>query len=87
MLVALARAAGFTAVVDLSDAYDGLDPAALAIGPDDYHPNADGHARLARRLDAGRCATGSPSCRRAWRGPATGPTWEPTPTMTPNRTR
>ena len=32
-LVALARRAGFSAVVDLSDAYDGIDPAALAIGP------------------------------------------------------
>ena len=31
---------------------DGIDPSLLAIAPDDYHPNADGHARLARRLDA-----------------------------------
>ena len=50
--IALARAAGFTMVADLSDAYDGLDPNELAIGPRDYHPNAAGHARLAARLDA-----------------------------------
>jgi hypothetical protein len=51
-LIELARRSGFSAVLDLSDAYDGIDPATLAIGPDDYHPNADGHARLARRLVA-----------------------------------
>ncbi len=50
-LVGMARAAGFDAVVDLSDAFDGLDPSALAIGPDDFHPDAAGHDRLARRLD------------------------------------
>jgi lysophospholipase L1-like esterase len=49
-VLTVARAAGFTQVVDLTDVYDGLDPAALAIGPNDFHPNADGHARLARRL-------------------------------------
>jgi hypothetical protein len=50
-LLALARDAGFTAVVDLSDTYHGRDPATLAVGPNDYHPNAEGHALLARRLD------------------------------------
>ena len=50
-LVGLARGAGFSNVVDLSDAFDGLDPSSLAIGPSDFHPNATGHARLARRLD------------------------------------
>jgi hypothetical protein len=50
-LIDLARSAGFSRIVDLSDAFDGLDPAALAIGPDDFHPNAQGHARLAERLD------------------------------------
>jgi hypothetical protein len=50
-LIALAREAGFSAVVDLSDTYDGIDPATLAVGPNDYHPNAQGHALLARRLD------------------------------------
>jgi hypothetical protein len=49
-LLALAKDAGFAQVVDLSDAYDGLDPKDLAISADDYHPNTDGHARLARRL-------------------------------------
>jgi lysophospholipase L1-like esterase len=48
----VAQAAGFALVADLTDVYDGIDPATLAIGPDDFHPNADGHARLARRLDA-----------------------------------
>jgi lysophospholipase L1-like esterase len=51
-MIAVARAAGFARVVDLTDAYDGTDPAALAIGPNDFHPNAEGHARLARRLEA-----------------------------------
>jgi hypothetical protein len=51
-LVELAKNAGFSWVVDLSDAFDGLEPSALAIGPDDFHPNAIGHARLAERLDA-----------------------------------
>ncbi len=49
-LLDLANAAGFTAVVDVSDAFDGSDPAALAIHPSDFHPNAEGHALLARRL-------------------------------------
>ncbi len=51
-LIATARACGFSAVIDLSDAFDGLDPASLAIAPDDFHPNAEGHARLAERLEA-----------------------------------
>ena len=50
-LVGLARGAGFSRVVDLSDAFDGLGPSGLAIGPGDFHPNATGHARLAHRLD------------------------------------
>jgi lysophospholipase L1-like esterase len=49
-LLDLAKAAGFTAVVDVSDAFDRSDPAALAIHPSDFHPNAEGHALLARRL-------------------------------------
>jgi lysophospholipase L1-like esterase len=49
-LVELARAAGFAAIVDVSDAFDGRDPAALAIHPGDFHPNSEGHALLARRL-------------------------------------
>ncbi|WP_422928307.1 SGNH/GDSL hydrolase family protein [Singulisphaera sp. PoT] len=50
-LIDLARESGFAATIDLSDAYDGLDPQDLAIGPKDYHPNAEGHALLAHRLD------------------------------------
>ncbi|MHB1557289.1 MAG: SGNH/GDSL hydrolase family protein [Isosphaeraceae bacterium] len=49
-LIELARASGFSAVVDLSDAFDGHDPATLAVHPSDFHPNAEGHALLARRL-------------------------------------
>jgi hypothetical protein len=49
-LLELARAAGFAAVVDVSDTFDAFDPAALAIHPSDFHPNAEGHAVLARRL-------------------------------------
>ncbi len=50
-LVDLAKASGFDPVLDLSDAFDGLSPATLAIGPNDYHPNAQGHAILAQRLE------------------------------------
>jgi lysophospholipase L1-like esterase len=46
----VAEEAGFTQVVDLTDTYIGIEPARLAIGPNDFHPNAEGHARLARRL-------------------------------------
>jgi hypothetical protein len=49
-LVDVARAAGLTTVIDVSDAFDGCDPAALAIHPGDFHPNTQGHERLARRL-------------------------------------
>ncbi len=63
-ILAWARAAGFTAVADLSDAYDGLDPGALAIRPGDYHPNTDGHARLARRLD--EVLSQRPEARQLW---------------------
>ncbi|CAN5826483.1 hypothetical protein BH23PLA1_BH23PLA1_16840 [soil metagenome] len=51
-LLTMARQAGFSAVLDLSDTFDGLDPQSLAIGPDDYHPNGLGHALIARRLEA-----------------------------------
>ncbi|GAC1302724.1 MAG: hypothetical protein NVSMB14_11700 [Isosphaeraceae bacterium] len=49
-LIDLARSAGFDAAIDLSDAYEGLEPSTLAIKPDDFHPNVAGHARLADRL-------------------------------------
>ena len=51
-LVGLAREAGFAAVIDLSDSFDGIDPADLAIAPDDFHPNRRGHERIASRLAA-----------------------------------
>ncbi len=50
-LIETARSAGFTRVIDLTDAFDGLDPARLTVDRDDFHPNAAGHARLAERLD------------------------------------
>jgi hypothetical protein len=65
-LMALASRSGFSAVVDLSDTFDGIDPQALAIDPADYHPNAEGHARLASRLDA--ALTARPELRRLWGG-------------------
>ena len=51
-LIEFARAAGFDRVIDLSDAFDGRSASSLAIAPGDFHPNAEGHAILARRLDA-----------------------------------
>src|SRR5262249_54854524 len=63
-ILAMARAAGFARVVDASDAYDGLDAARLAVEPDDFHPNVDGHARLAHRLDADLAAL--PEFRGLW---------------------
>ena len=47
-LLLSARAAGFSQVIDVTDAYDGLDTALLAIDTDDFHPNATGHHCLAR---------------------------------------
>ncbi len=63
-LLAMARAAGFARVVDASDAYEGQDPVRLAVEPDDFHPNAAGHALLARRLDEVLGAL--PEVRRLW---------------------
>ena len=50
-LLDVARRAGFDAVIDATGAYDGENPRALSISPRDFHPNADGHARLARAFD------------------------------------
>lgn len=47
-LLGKARSSGFDHVVDLSDLYDKMDPAKLAIAPGDYHPNPDGHKILAK---------------------------------------
>jgi lysophospholipase L1-like esterase len=63
-VLAAAQGAGFTQVIDLTDAYDGIDPATLAIGPGDFHPNAGGHALLARRLDA--AMRRRPELQRLW---------------------
>jgi hypothetical protein len=57
-LIDLARDSGFSAVIDLSDAYDGFDPVELEVSPNDFHPNARGHDRIARRLEA--ALAGSP---------------------------
>lgn len=63
-ILAMARTAGFARVVDASDAYDGLDASRLAVEPDDFHPNAAGHARLAARLDDALGAL--PELQRLW---------------------
>jgi lysophospholipase L1-like esterase len=70
-LLCAARAAGFTAVVDISDAFDDFDPADLAIHPSDFHPNAEGHALLARRL-----------AQALWPLPALRPLQRPSPGAT-----
>ncbi len=51
-IMRLARDAGFDRTLDLSDAFDALPTSSIAIAPDDFHPNARGHALLARRIDA-----------------------------------
>jgi hypothetical protein len=61
-----AQAVGFTQLVDVTDAYDGLDPASLAVDADDFHPNALAHERLAQRLDAAIGAL--PELARLWKG-------------------
>ena len=48
----------------MTDAFDGLDPARLAVDRDDFHPNAMGHARLAQRLDLALRAL--PEVARIW---------------------
>ena len=51
-LIQTAYDAKFDRVVDLTDAYDGLDASKIAVEPNDFHPNSEGHARLAERIDA-----------------------------------
>jgi hypothetical protein len=63
-LIQTAQAAGFSNVIDVTDAYDGIDPSRLALEPDDFHPNAEGHARLAHRLDEALGAL--PQFHRLW---------------------
>jgi lysophospholipase L1-like esterase len=69
-LMALAQRSGFSAVVDLSDAFDGIPAEDLAIDPSDYHPNASGHTRLAQKLDD--VLTARPEVRQLWAGSAAG---------------
>jgi hypothetical protein len=68
-LIDLARASGFSAVIDVTDAYDGLDPADLEVSPNDFHPNALGHERIARRLEEALAESGCAGLlrgRRSW---------------------
>jgi lysophospholipase L1-like esterase len=66
-LVALAHASGFTAVIDACNVYDGIDPRDLALSPDDFHPNPDGHARIAQALEA--ALTTRPALSSLWQAP------------------
>jgi lysophospholipase L1-like esterase len=59
----LAKAAGFDRTLDLADAFDGRPASSLAIAPDDFHPNAAGHALLARRIDEALVEFLSPSAQ------------------------
>ncbi len=61
-LLESARAAAFDHIVDVTEAYDGLQPGRLAVEPNDFHPNPEGHARLARSLDSALSAL--PELRR-----------------------
>jgi hypothetical protein len=70
-LLTLARDAGFTAVVDACDVYEGADPRDLAIGPNDFHPNAEGHARIAHALETALAER--PELAQLWKAPARDP--------------
>jgi hypothetical protein len=59
-----AQDAGFTRIVDVTNAYDGLDSASLAVDTDDFHPNAAAHERLAKRLDGSLSAL--PELHQLW---------------------
>ncbi len=45
-LAQIASDAGFSRIFDATDAYDGARASELAIGPNDFHPNIHGHARI-----------------------------------------
>jgi hypothetical protein len=51
-LAQIASDAGFSRIVDVTDAYDVAKALDLAIGSNDFHPNAHGHSLLAARLDS-----------------------------------
>jgi lysophospholipase L1-like esterase len=48
----IASHAGFAQVLDFSQTFEGMSVESLAVCADDYHPNARGHALLAKRLEA-----------------------------------
>ena len=64
-LLRLADAAGFTSVIDASDAYADADPRTLAVSPHDFHPNSRGHALIARALD--KALSAHPEINALWR--------------------
>jgi hypothetical protein len=49
-MAAFARAAGYDAVLDWSDVYDGIDKGTLRASASDFHPNAAGHRLFADRF-------------------------------------
>ena len=59
-----AQTAGFTRMVDVTGAYQGLGSSSLAVEPNDFHPNAVAHERLARSLD--NAIFGLPELRQLW---------------------
>ncbi len=73
-LVETAQSAGFDAVIDVADAYGGSDPRALAVSPHDFHPNAEGHARIARALESALAER--PELNRLWSRTKPGPSPE-----------
>jgi hypothetical protein len=64
ILLKTAQAVRFSSVVDLTNAYDGLDPVRLAVDSNDFHPNVSGHERLAQQLD--RALSELPEITRIW---------------------
>jgi hypothetical protein len=66
-LLQTAWGAGFSCVIDATDAYDSFNAASLAVSPLDFHPNSQGHALLARRLDG--ALRDLPELRHLWNPP------------------
>jgi hypothetical protein len=64
-ILEIARAAGFSGVIDAAGAYEGLSAASLAVSSDDFHPNARGHAILASQLD--RALSELPQVAHLWK--------------------
>ncbi len=84
----IAVSAGFSHVIDVSDAYDGIEAGQLAIATGDFHPNAVGHALLAKRLD--RAFSSLPELCQLWSSHtnqvrlAVYPEWSEAASTTPN---